>query len=325
MIGIFLRDLQAECGGSIPFEKFMEAALYHPEFGYYSARLRTVGRAGDFSTWPGLHPSLANAIAAWLHRYPSDHIIEAGAGSGELAAGVLRQLGFFARLRTTCHIVEISPALREEQEKRLKGQRVVWHSDMNSALAAANGRASIFSNEFPDAFPCRVFVRSESRWKELALTVDGGSAREILREAVLPESSSLECNPPDGSRVEVHESYRRWMQSWSAAWKQGAMLTVDYGGTMPELYHRRPAGTLRAYARHQRLSGADVYSAFGRRDLTADVNFTDLQAWGENLGWETISHCPLPLFLKDFSPKIRLPESFAIAGAAFRVFQQTRS
>ena len=325
MIREFLQDLQSECGGSIPFEKFMEAALYHPEFGYYTKRVRTVGRAGDFSTWPGLHSSLARAVAAWLRAKPERHVIEAGAGTGQLAAGVLNHLGFFRRLRTTLHIVEISPVLRAAQEKLLQGKNVIWHRDMNAALAAAGGRANIYSNELPDAFPCRVFVRGGSRWRELSLKIDGNSAREILRECELPESSSLPDNSPDGTRVEVHESYRKWLGSWAGSWKCGEMLTVDYGATMPGLYHRRPAGTLRAYAHHQRLTGADVFAGAGHRDITADVNFTDLEIWGKILGWKTVSLGALSDFISAQCPRVALDGQFAEAGKAFQALQQSRS
>lgn len=322
MIGDFLRSL--ETGGSIPFERFMEAALYHPEFGYYTKRVRTVGRAGDFSTWPGLHSSLARAVSAWLRANPSRHIIEAGAGTGELAAGVLKYLGFFRRLRTTLHIVEVSPALRAAQEKLLKGKNVVWHRDMNGALAAADGRANIYSNELPDAFPCRVFVRADAMWKELALAIDGHSAREVLRDCELPESSSLHGTPPDGTRVEVHESYRKWLCSWADSWKHGEMLTVDYGSAMPGLYHRRPAGSLRAYAHHERLTGADVFGSVGHRDITADVNFTDLENWGKSLGWRTVSLDALPAFLRSRCPRVALNGQFAEAGEAFQALLQSK-
>ena len=322
MIAEFLQDLQSRCGGSIPFERFMEAALYHPDFGYYTKNVRTVGRSGDFSTWPGLNDLLARAIAAWLRANPSKHVIEAGAGTGQLSAGVMKHLGFFRRPRL--HIVEISPVLRAAQEKLLKGKSVVWHRDMNEALAAAEGCANIYSNELPDAFPCRVFVRDSARGMELALKIDGNSACEVLRDCELPESSSLQGDPPDGSRVEVHESYRSWLGSWSDSWKRGEMLTVDYGATMPGLYHRRPAGSLRAYAHHQRLTGADVYAAFGHRDITADVNFTDLEKWGTSLGWRTVSLGALSDFARLRCPRTPLPEPFAAAGEVFQTLLQNR-
>ncbi len=65
------------------------------------------------------------------------------------------------------------------------------------------------------------------------------------------------------------------------------MLTIDYGGTTDEIYHRRPSGTLRAYRGQQRLTGGDVYELPGRQDITADVNFDDLQGWARELGWKT--------------------------------------
>jgi SAM-dependent MidA family methyltransferase len=65
------------------------------------------------------------------------------------------------------------------------------------------------------------------------------------------------------------------------------MLTIDYGDAFPQVYHRRPGGTLRAYFAQQRLTGAEVYQRMGRQDITTDVNFTDLQRWGERLGWAT--------------------------------------
>ena len=63
------------------------------------------------------------------------------------------------------------------------------------------------------------------------------------------------------------------------------MLTLDYGDVFPQLYHRKPHGTLRAYLHHQVMTGAQVYENMGRQDITADVNFTDLMRCGESLGW----------------------------------------
>ena len=57
------------------------------------------------------------------------------------------------------------------------------------------------------------------------------------------------------------------------------MLTIDYGATVGNLYHRRPQGSVRAYLLQQRLEGRAIYDNPGRQDITADVNFTDLQNW----------------------------------------------
>jgi len=52
--------------GAEPFSKFMQRALYDPQRGYYTARIRTVGARGDFSTTATLSTQLGKAIAAWL-------------------------------------------------------------------------------------------------------------------------------------------------------------------------------------------------------------------------------------------------------------------
>lgn len=274
----FLLDLQESLGGAIPFERWMREALYHEAFGYYAANIRAIGARGDFTTWPQRNENLGRAIAKWARTYRPRHLIEVGAGSGELAAAVLRGLGWWGRPRY--HIVEVSRPLREAQ-KKLLGRKAEWHTTITEALAASGGEAVIFSNELVDAFPCRIFQKQEAGWRELALRIETGKVIETWVEAPLPDSTAFGHEWPTGQRIEVQESYHHWLQEWLPAWKRGAMLTIDYGDTCPALYHRRPQGTLRAYAHHQRLEGREAYAAFGLRDLTVDVNFSDVQAWTE--------------------------------------------
>jgi SAM-dependent MidA family methyltransferase len=318
--GAFLHDLQNELGGSIPFDRFMREALYHPAFGYYSARIHTVGRRGDFSTMATLDRSLAAGIANWIEKDSACDVIEIGAGSGQLARDILASLGWWKRLRLRYHIVEVSTPLREAQKKLLRGRRVTWHESLPAALDQLGGRAHIFSNELVDAFPCRVFELTDTDWQELHVLIQGGRCQEILRPCTIPESTIFQQSFADGQRVEVHESYRHWLQDWASKWKSGAMLTIDYGDTMSALYHRRRAGSLRGYAAHQVLTGTDIYQAPGRCDLTADVNFSDLETWGEQKGWLCLSHSTLADFLAP-----NLPPRFQGAAEAFRVLAQSIS
>ena len=48
-LGEILRD-QIFHSGPMPFHRFMEAALYHPEFGYYRRKRDPFGAGGDFYT-----------------------------------------------------------------------------------------------------------------------------------------------------------------------------------------------------------------------------------------------------------------------------------
>jgi len=271
----------------IPFEKFMHRALYDQEQGYYARQISGVGRRGDFTTVPMLSDVLAKAIAAWAVRALMEtgcrDLVEIGPGEGTLAAAVIKYLPWRIRWRTRLHLVETSAQLAGHQRKLL-GKTAQYHDSPAAALASCHGRAVIFSNELVDAFPVRRFQNTADGWKELAVgfAPDGKILESLLPAAPLPRSSSFFCNHPEGQWIEVHDAYHRWLADWLPCWKAGRMLTIDYGATADNLYHRHPRGTLRAYLFHQRLEGLDIYQNPGRQDLTTDVNFTDLMDWSRN-------------------------------------------
>ncbi|MCB1278472.1 SAM-dependent methyltransferase [Prosthecobacter sp.] len=299
----------------------MARALFDPERGYYTRHIRTVGARGDFSTFATLSPALGKALAAWLkaesRRQPGvRHIIEVGAGDGSLMRTVRKSLGWWARYRFVFHIVEASPVLREEQKRKF-GDRVVWHETLISALESARGGAFIYHNELLDAFPATLvqWNLAEQRWLEVWVP-------ESLHPLNLEAShfSALRYSTfTDGQRCELHPSIREWLAGWTPRWKKGAMLTIDYGDALPQLYHRRPQGTLRAYLLHQRLVGADVYANPGRQDITADINFTDYVAWLSELGVEQVSGQTLAEFLQAQKAPAHLTDPDG-AGTAFKCF-----
>jgi SAM-dependent MidA family methyltransferase len=270
----------------IPFEEFMRRALYDPQRGYYSRRITGVGKRGDFTTAPMLSEAPAKAIAAWAVRAMKESgcrdLIEIGPGEGKLAAAVLKHLPWHVRWKTRLQLVETSAPLAEIQKKLLDG-KARWHESPAAALAACGGKAVIYSNELVDAFPVRRFQKTPDGWRELAVSFEaGGMVREsLLSPAPLPDSSGFSDHHPVGQCIEVHESYRSWLEQWLPLWKCGRMLTIDYGSEAKTLYQRRPLGTVRAYLMQQRLEGPEIYQNIGRQDLTADVNFTDLMNWSQ--------------------------------------------
>ncbi|MFM1559025.1 MAG: SAM-dependent methyltransferase [Roseibacillus sp.] len=317
----------------------MELALYDHGHGYYHSGV-AIGRRGDFATSATLSDTLGRALAAWILEHEPAHLIEVGAGTGQLARAILQPLGGHALRRwglpnpfrrgLTYHIVERSPRLQAEQRKLL-GRSVRWHRTLEDALEAAGGSATIFSNELVDAFPVRVF-RRDDQWQELHLVLEDGQITEDWRSCHrLPVSTLFEESWPAGQRLEVHESYRQWLAAWLPRWNSGQLLTIDYGGAPTEIYHRAPAGSLRAYSHHERLVGLELYTLPGRRDLTADVNFDDLVSWSEALGIETVSLATQRGFLlphlapNDLSAADRFLTDPDGAGTAFKVLLQKRS
>lgn len=332
------------------FEEWMRRALQDPLNGYYRSGVNAVGRTGDFSTSATAGKALGSAIAGWLRHASSletgvNAVIEIGGGDGSLSAQVRQSLGWWRRRTLTWCMVETSGPLRELQRQRLGSSGARWFEKVTDALEACGGRAYIFHNELVDAFPVRVlqWCKASGRWQELWLRRGQIGWHEEFQPADLDVttvhhhaalSAGRWASAPlhDGQRVELHESYLHWLRELAPSWTAGAMLTVDYGDTFPQLYRRRPHGTLRAYLRHHRITGADVYANMGRQDITADVNFTDLLDWGESLGWETREFCTQREFLLRHVPgiKTRAASGPAIAhvtdehgaGGAFKVLEQ---
>jgi SAM-dependent MidA family methyltransferase len=269
----------------VPFEQFMARALHDPKHGYYARKISGVGRRGDFTTAPMLSGAPARAIADWVGRAMREtrtfNLIEIGPGEGTLVSGVIKHLPWNIRWRTRLHLVETSLPLMGAQRQRL-GSTACWHQNVVDALAACGGTAVIFSNELVDAFPVRRFQKTPAGWQELAVTFDGDRVREsLLPLSPLPDSSGFLESSLVGQCIEVHDSYHFYLRDWMPSWNAGRMLTIDYGAESEQIYHRRPQGTVRAYLLQQRLEGPAIYQNVGRQDITADVNFTDLQKWSQ--------------------------------------------
>lgn len=297
---------------------FIARALYDPQRGYYTRRIRDVGGGrGDFATSATLSPTLGRAIAQWLRAEMQAapgvrDVIEVGAGNGALMQQIRRSIGWWQRARWQFHIVEKSPVLQERQ-RSLLGASVRWWDSIQTALHHCKGRALIYNNELMDAFPCTVaqWSATEAAWLEVWIeTLPNGSAREVLKPLPWPApeqqpfSALQQKSPPrDAQRIELHASVRDWLQGWSSHWQKGSSLIIDYGDEFPALYHRRPAGTLRGYLMHQRLTGPEVWQNPGRQDLTADINFTDLRHWTQDLGWQETTYTTQAEFIQTWNPQ----------------------
>src|SRR5439155_26423109 len=90
---------EIEANGPMPFARFMELALYHPEYGYYASGRASIGRRGDFFTNVSVGPLFGKLLAAQLAEIweklgrPDDFtIVEQGAHDGLFAADALSAL-----------------------------------------------------------------------------------------------------------------------------------------------------------------------------------------------------------------------------------------
>lgn len=161
-------------GGWLPFDRFMELALYAPGLGYYSAGSAKLGAGGDFATAPEISSLFSRCVArqcaeilAQVGHAPAAPgngcaatILELGAGTGRMAADILVELERLQHLPAQYQILEVSADLRERQQLRIAelpahlAARVVWLD----ALPPKPVDGVILANEVLDALPCTRFV-----------------------------------------------------------------------------------------------------------------------------------------------------------------------
>jgi SAM-dependent MidA family methyltransferase len=288
--------------GPLPFATFMDLALYHPRYGYYSALRAPPGPRGDFYTSPEAHPAFGSRLArqaqeVWerLGRPASFVVEEWGAGSGRLAADLLRAApalapAFGAALRYT--IVERSAALRRIQARRLRpwADRVAWVAAPDEVPPPLVG--CVLANELLDAFAVHRVVRRGDTLRELYVEIaQGEPAGAAFREREGPPSTPalaeyfarLGLLPPEGATAEVNLGALAWLRQVAARLERGALLVVDYGHPAEVLYSARyPRGTLLAY--YRQAASEDFYARVGYQDLTAHVDLTSLLLEGRAAG-----------------------------------------
>src|SRR5688500_591605 len=82
---------EIERTGILPFTRFMQLALYHPEFGYYRRPRDPFGREGDFYTAQQLQPLFGDVIGGIIEQWDAGPaVVELGAGRGEMATAFSR-------------------------------------------------------------------------------------------------------------------------------------------------------------------------------------------------------------------------------------------
>lgn len=280
---------------SISFAEFMELALYHGDYGYYSdVGSRAIGRSGDFYTSVSVGSTfgylLAHAIhRAWAETFVSAHpfvIVEQGAHDARLARDIMSALreidpAFAAAVRY--HLIEPRAAVRDAMAVILRDDPASGGIEVVASAAAAAGPCGIFlCNELLDAFPVHCLIFQQGQWQErsVGLSETGEALAWVVRP--LPETlkmfaAELGQEFPEGYCTEVSPAVDRWVEESAALFTEaGLWWIIDYGYERADYYApSRRTGTLRCYEAH-RVS-EDPFAAPGLHDLTAHVDFTRVE------------------------------------------------
>lgn len=295
-------------GGEIGFTEYMQHALYAPGLGYYSAGSRKLGAEGDFITAPELTPLFAQCVAEQvaeaLALSGGDTVLEAGGGSGRLAADLLATLAARDALPARYLVLEVSAELRQRQQALLAAEvpalqdRVAWLD----AWPEQPVRGAVVANELLDALPVECFRKRDGAVLQRTVRRQGEGFSWGERPAPEPLAAVVaaiehECGPlPDGYASEACLVLPDWLAAAADRLEAGMLLLIDYGMSRCEYYlPERMAGTLRCHYRHRVHDDPFVWP--GLQDITAQVDFTAVAAAAQAAGLEVAGYTTQAHFL----------------------------
>lgn len=299
MLNDYLHHLYEKNNARLSFCDFMNAALYAPGLGYYSAGAVKIGPSGDFITAPEIgnlfSRSLAHEIrmAIQFEEFKNYSILELGAGTGKMAADILAELSQHNALPEHYYILEVSGDLKDRQANTLRTlvpehyHRVIWIN----TLTDFHFSGFLLANEVIDALPVHLFewhnghiregqvIHEKSAWQLIYDTpITPG-----LSDAVHAIQTEYNVTFSAGYQSEILMSLNAWMRSLADCLDKGMMLFIDYGFLAHEYYHpSRHMGTLMCHSQHRAHS--DPMCNIGLQDLTAHVNFSALERAGTHAG-----------------------------------------
>lgn len=299
--------------GRLNFEEFMELALYHPEYGYYTSGRERIGREGDFYTSPFVHSAFGRTLAGFITKAwetinaPQNGVIEMGAGKGLLASDILDSVkedrpDLYEEAEYL--IVERNPHSRQQAEQALKNHKgkirflnTLDELDPNSFCGV------VVSNELVDSFPFRRAIWTEGKLREIYVTLGNDEFIEVTGDPSTDRLTnyfdSYELSFNEGQQVEINLRAKEWIQNVGAILKKGLVLTIDYGHLVAELFSpERMRGTYKCMHEHQ--INESPYTDIGGQDITCHVDFSNLIRAGNSVGLDEVKYTTQGQFLIDW-------------------------
>lgn len=243
----FVATFLAKAGPAavLTFERFMAIALYDPAVGYYRQNRARVGygEGTDFFT-----ASTSGAIFGELIAAACSKLLGAKAAAdftfveigSESPLGVLTGVTHPFREARTCRI----------------GEKL-----------HVSGPCIVFSNEVFDAQPFRRFVFRGETWKEFSVALRDGEFVQTEAACLAPEF--LPAVAPEGYVIDAPVAAATLAKTIAQQPWTGLFVAFDYGKAWPQIAQETPAGTARAYSRHQQSN--DLLANPGNQDLTCHI------------------------------------------------------
>jgi len=244
-------------GGVLSYRDFTAAALYAPGLGYYARTgVERVGRRGsaDFYT----AASLQGGIFGRLVRAAAEKLLGPGRLREYTAVEIGAEPGMSVLEKEAEHFAAV--------ETRRLGERL-----------EPRAKSVVFANELLDAQPFHRLVYRRGEWRELGVRVNGPELEEVeLAEMTAQElRGDLPAESADGYLLDISLDAEALLRDLAAQPWEGLLILDDYGYDWSDLARERPAGTARAYHRHE--ASRDLLARPGEQDLTCHVCWDRLE------------------------------------------------
>ncbi len=289
--------------GAIPFEKFMNMALYHPDNGYYSANRNPIGSTGDFYTMPHLTPVFGAMIARQLKEMweilgqPERFtVVEVGAGNGQFCRSIFQYLENEKDFRSAMEytIVEKSITMRE-RAKRIVPSAVTFFEEVNEL---SNFTGCVISNELFDNIPFSILtMRHDLMEVWVDCDLEFFETLKPATQKIKKKFERLNITIPENGRLEFSLDSLELIGKIASRLQKGFILTIDYGYIKGDISGSSIlSGTLTCF--HQHRIYYNPYVHIGEQDITAHVNFSALTHFGKAHKLEFAGYSCLGNFLR---------------------------
>ena len=260
---------------SIPLDEFINLSLYDKKIGYYMKK-NPFGIKGDFITAPNISRLYSEMIAIWVINFwenlgsPKNlNLVELGAGNGEMMRILIESFKnfpiFFNSLNIFIH--EKSPKLIKLQKNKLRGNNIIWLSNLNKIKK----KPTIFlANEFFDSIAIKQFIKLDNSWFERFVNL-----KNIKKAFFFDKKFNMKKFE---KKIKYNISYKqkfveysnigiKYLKDISKIIKKnnGGILIIDYGYLNYKMHN-----TLKAIS-NQKYS--NILENIGDSDITHNINF----------------------------------------------------
>ena len=288
----------------ISLEEFMQVSLHDKDFGYYRIS-KPIGLQGDFITSPEISQLYGEMVGLWLsqiivtNNIVKCNLIELGPGNGTLMTDIVRVIRKVLKNQPSIKIHFLENNIHFIKKLREQFNNATFHSDIETIP----DEFSIYiANEFFDALPITQLKKTKDKLTNLVIKKDcnGKLQQEFMEDKnVIQNKDLLDVELKDGDIYEYSKQLNNIIQIIADRLKQfgGFIYFADYGYT--KLNYR---STLSSMKNNKVTNFLDN---IGKQDLTAHVNFQNINKILIDYGFDNLKIVKQSKFLKEIGIELR--------------------